>query len=266
MYASDAKKRGFTLVELLVVISIIGILMGLLVPAVQYSREAGRRASCQNNLKNQALALHHFHDAHRRFPPGRDAVLGLDHSWATYLLPYLEQSPLYSQIDLAKRWDDPGGNELVTRAALSVFRCPSSILEYPGDSDYGGIMGSGMTGADWNRAFRNGVLVEVSQHASAFVSMAHVTDGLSSTICIGESSDNRDFEHGRWADGLNIFAHGDETSVNISRSSLFSRHTGGAFAARADGGVFYLPRNTDSYVIGALCTRDEGEVIDTSGF
>ena len=103
-----AKKRGFTLVELLVVIAIIGILIALLLPAVQAAREAARRTQCANNLKQIALASHNYHDTRKKFPPGH---LGLaDNLWNAglwgvqhvgvipYLLPYMEQNNLYDQI------------------------------------------------------------------------------------------------------------------------------------------------------------------------
>ncbi|TVQ01489.1 MAG: DUF1559 domain-containing protein [Planctomycetaceae bacterium] len=100
--------QGFTLVELLVVIAIIGIMVGLLLPAVQAAREAARRMQCSNNMKQIGLALHNFHDSHRRFPPG---ILGpvpnppagstANHQYVgtlAYLLPYLEQTALYDQM------------------------------------------------------------------------------------------------------------------------------------------------------------------------
>jgi prepilin-type N-terminal cleavage/methylation domain-containing protein len=99
--------NGFTLVELLVVIAIIGILIALLLPAVQAAREAARRSQCANNLKQLGLAVHNFHDAHRRFAPG---YLGHQRSWEfswdmqhtgllAFLLPYAEQETIYDRMD-----------------------------------------------------------------------------------------------------------------------------------------------------------------------
>jgi prepilin-type N-terminal cleavage/methylation domain-containing protein len=90
---------GFTLVELLVVIAIIGILVALLLPAVQAAREAGRRASCNNNQKQLALSLHNFHDVNKVLPPGMIDDDGNVLGWGTSILPFMEQQPLYNQID-----------------------------------------------------------------------------------------------------------------------------------------------------------------------
>lgn len=136
-------RAAFTLVELLVVIAIIGILVGLLLPAVQAAREAARRMSCQNQVKQLALALHNFHDAYKKFPPGAEgAVLRKPNpagtttmiagtSWLVYILPYIEQSALYARYDFAKRYNDntttPSGinNWSLGKTVLSSNYCPS---------------------------------------------------------------------------------------------------------------------------------------------
>ena len=102
------RSRGFTLVELLVVIAVVAVLIGLLLPAVQNAREAANRMSCTNNLRQLAIAAHHFHDSHGKFPPGvrlpvlvRDRPTGGTNLWVE-LLPYLEQDNLYKRVGLRR--------------------------------------------------------------------------------------------------------------------------------------------------------------------
>jgi prepilin-type N-terminal cleavage/methylation domain-containing protein/prepilin-type processing-associated H-X9-DG protein len=140
--------RGFTLVELLVVIAIIGILVALLLPAIQAAREAARRAHCQSNMKNIALALQNYHTAHKRFPVGYVAQPDSVEAWAwsTFALPYLEEQATYDQLRPSETYMEPvsatrtgkrnladvfaaaksNPNELVPlQTPLPIFRCPS---------------------------------------------------------------------------------------------------------------------------------------------
>ncbi len=132
------KNEGFTLVELLVVIAIIGVMVGLLLPAVQAAREAARRMSCGNNLKQIGLALHNYHDTFRVFPPARvrttnagvDSWSSNNISWQARILAQMEQTPLYDQINWGL-YD--GQNQPIPRAAVvPAYRCPSD----PGSGNF----------------------------------------------------------------------------------------------------------------------------------
>jgi prepilin-type N-terminal cleavage/methylation domain-containing protein len=118
------RRSGFTLVELLVVIAIIGVLVALLLPAVQAAREAARRSQCSNNLKQLSLALHNYEDTHKTFPPA-----GIDSnqmSWVVLLLPYFEQKALYDQFNFNKgAWNAFGRITLVQGVRIKTIICPN---------------------------------------------------------------------------------------------------------------------------------------------
>ncbi|WDI42621.1 DUF1559 domain-containing protein [Bremerella sp. P1] len=130
---SRPSRRGFTLVELLVVIAIIGVLIALLLPAVQQAREAARRMQCSNNMKQMGLAVHNFHDTYNGMPPSVAFQWG--HTTWSFLLPYIEQGSLYDQMDI-RVWpeaDDSASGATNNRAVfsqegaknISVYMCPS---------------------------------------------------------------------------------------------------------------------------------------------
>ena len=126
---STGRHKGFTLVELLVVIAVIGILIGLLLPAVQKAREAANRLSCANNLKQISLAMHHYHVDYGKLPPRArlagpsDANNGAGATWAVLIMPYLEQDNLYNQWSLSARYYDQ--NETARRASVRIYFCPT---------------------------------------------------------------------------------------------------------------------------------------------
>src|SRR5437016_5430626 len=134
-------KRGFTLVELLVVIAIIGVLVALLLPAVQSAREAARRMQCTNNLRQIGVALHNFHDTNQCLPPGGVATstaptiahtkfsipTNVIHGWGVFIYPYIEQKALYDQYHWNQNWYH-SSNQLVYSQYVSGLICPSSPI------------------------------------------------------------------------------------------------------------------------------------------
>ncbi len=115
------KRRAFTLIELLVVIAIIAILVALLLPAVQQAREAARISQCKNQLKQMGIALHGYHESHRRLPFGFDAH---GTGWHAMLLPYLDYAPLYETLSFGEssNWN-VGANLKAVQTTIPLFRC-----------------------------------------------------------------------------------------------------------------------------------------------
>lgn len=139
---SHRNQKAFTLVELLVVIAIIGVLIALLLPAVQQAREAARRSSCTNNMRQLGLALHNFHDTYNRFPPGssddrrpfgmRDTGGGYGPSWLVFLLPGVEQGVLFDKFRLDQGnsgWGNVNNVDQMKGAKLNAYICPSVPYE-----------------------------------------------------------------------------------------------------------------------------------------
>ncbi len=215
-------KRGFTLIELLVVIAIIAVLIGLLLPAVQKVREAAARATCSNNLKQIGLASHNFYSANEFFPPNQRQVAagGIRIRWATYLLPYIEQDPLFRLYDQTQNWSTSANVANVTSKPIKMYQCPSTPNAARQDGspengfnpnlvavgDYGGFyvhpdavaqgVPSGTTGGN------AGLCYKVDDTSGAKLRIAGVTDGLSNTLHITESA-------GR----PNLYVNGKQTTI-----------------------------------------------------
>ncbi len=189
------RDRGFTLVELLVVIAIIGILIGMLLPAIQAVREAASRTSCANKVHQIAIAIHNYESAHQSFPPG---VVDDDdnHQQAltngfVYLLPYIEQGNLYDQYDRDQAWS-AGGNVALAKHRLSVLLCPSNGGSVP--------QNGGLEGSPTDYAFCKGDLAYLSRNRQSTglfdinskTRFSDISDGSSSTFMLGEAASNPD--------------------------------------------------------------------------
>jgi len=207
-------RHGFTLVELLVVIAIIGILVALLLPAIQSAREAGRRAQCINNLKQIGLAALQYHDAYGKFPPGwvqapatvpQGKIVQGGHGFFPFLLPYLEEETLARIYRWDKRSQGPD-NQPVATTQLKVLQCPSAEPDrwvtavedsknysYGGRGacgDYAGVQDVDTQLVDLGLVDRpakyEGVLTASLVTAHYLTRMADITDGTSQTILVTE--------------------------------------------------------------------------------
>jgi prepilin-type N-terminal cleavage/methylation domain-containing protein/prepilin-type processing-associated H-X9-DG protein len=286
---SSSATRGFTLVELLVVIAIIGILVSLLLPAVQAAREAARRMSCSNNLKQIGLALHNYETAHKKFPVGSNLSNFI--SPLVGALPYLEQGNNYQQWDFSLRYDDPFNAEVAAQR-IETYLCPSMTLprevpflpvgETGGPSSYLLCEGTddymrtadGLFGLDWPTfGFNN-----------PNVGFRDIVDGTSNTLFAGETVYNyRDYvwpsfygpPHAgtprwgtaRWVVGYPRISLGTTLKpFNVHTAAAIggfaSMHSGGGGNfAFADGSVRFISDTIDVVVYNAAATRNGGEVI-----
>jgi prepilin-type N-terminal cleavage/methylation domain-containing protein/prepilin-type processing-associated H-X9-DG protein len=288
--------QGFTLVELLVVITIIGILIALLLPAVQVAREAARKMQCANNLKQLGLALHAYVTAHNVLPPGgmTDNELG----YTVMILPQLEQQALYDQFNFNRSVFTTAGKLDNALNRIPAFLCPSSnatkTMYVPNENwprtdgsptftlHYYGIMGPKTAGSGasyyhlrpspYGGTAEDGVL-----NRNSAVILESITDGTSNTFALGEISYNEYFGYRAWSRG------GDQSTGNDTMAScknvcdanpiglaapyythfndgqFASEHSGGTHFMMCDGSVQFISENIDLALSLALASRNMGE-------
>jgi prepilin-type N-terminal cleavage/methylation domain-containing protein/prepilin-type processing-associated H-X9-DG protein len=298
-----SRRQAFTLIELIVVIAIIGILIGLLLPAVQKIRESAARNECANNLRQLGLACHQYHDGRGYFPPGYVAsALYPDTTpgwgWAAFLLPYIDQAPLFQQID----FNQPVETSPASRTIVKTFLCPSDVVEPEGflvtdvfldpvatvaPSSYAATVGSDSSEVDAETG--NGVF-----YRNSHTRIADITDGTSTTTLLGERAWAQ--TNGTWAGAPNgavaragilnnfpfatgpaptlILAHNNW--INITTDSdgglddFSSNHPAGVNLLFADGSVRFLRSITaDGQArrdFWALGTRAGREVVQDPNF
>jgi prepilin-type N-terminal cleavage/methylation domain-containing protein/prepilin-type processing-associated H-X9-DG protein len=288
-------KSAFTLVELLVVITIIGVLIALLLPAVQAAREAARRMQCGNNFKQVGVALHNYHAAKGCFPPGDFETTKAypsapgSFSWSVYLLPYVEQQAVYDMyifgIDSPPspriHYWSPASNATASSTRILAYICPSDPLQgtlLPGEgavTDMCGVSDSvnQCYPSDYKlRTFP--AEVDGIFGSNGCCTMADIIDGASNTLIVGEVTGGA-YPDGSPAGFFWPYANVLDTLDGINgpftmpgsgkwppwpydlySSGFASWHPGGCNFALADGSATFISQNVASDILQALTTRD----------
>ena len=289
-------RRGFTLIEILVVIAIIAILIGMLLPAVQKVRSAAAKISCQNNLKQLALAAHNYESAAGEFPAGvrpyRKGELYPGLSWIGQLLPQIEQGPLWTVTQTA--FDERPGDpfhlpHFGIMTPLKLASCPADSRQSEAHSTHRGYRVA-VTGYLGNLGTNFKSLSGVLYYASR-TRLTEITDGTTNTLFAGERPPSPDFWFGWWYAGAGEAGTGAgdmvlgarELNINTSLYTsacpqgpynfragkreemcdafhFWSLHSGGANFAFCDGSVRFLRYDADA-ILPALATRAGGEVV-----
>ena len=294
------RSSGFTLVELLVVIAIIGILIALLLPAVQAAREAARRMNCSNNLKQIGIALHNYHDSMGQFPSGflTGPQAEPEWGWAALILPYMEQGALHDTLNIKGRdllaTITLAGTDASVDAALktliSGYRCPSDTADDyvegvdpaaertwtnydPPVSNYIGSVGlyHDYASLDMISQDNNGVLF-----GDSYVAFRDILDGTSNVFAVGERWDGCWKGPATWlgvnamdqnASGIyftvgNVINPINETPPpDRCRNGFGSYHPGGAMFVFCDGSVHFLSETIESQAPSVInSTYDHSEI------
>jgi prepilin-type N-terminal cleavage/methylation domain-containing protein/prepilin-type processing-associated H-X9-DG protein len=285
------QQRGVTLIELLVVIAIIGLLVSLLLPGIQAAREAARRVQCHNNMRQIGVGLALYANAAGAFPigciGGRTPADQRSLSWNVQLLPYLEQQSIHDRFDFGVS-ATPAANKAIAATTIPLFLCPS---EFEGDlfssqgpwkgaafTDYGGIYGvegigrnvelpdpgQGGDSQDPPPSQSTQTLRDDSLGVMLYdigVPPRAISDGLSKTVCVAESTYRRLSRFAEWANGHNIFSQEQSTPVNGKGlyNEIGSAHSGGASLLFCDAHVEFVAESVEQTVLDAMLTKAGGD-------
>lgn len=294
-------RRGFTLVELLVVIAIIGVLIALLLPAVQQAREAARRMSCSNNQKQLGLALHNYHGAFGSFPPlivKPNPTTSPAWAWSALILPQMEQSNIHEALQvgtlsLSASAATTGGQKYLGQS-LEVFNCPSdarSVEVSPravggvalGLSSYPAVNGIGPRVYYYDQGPTGNACGIFTDRVKGY-SFRDVTDGSSNTMMVGERHFrlpyNTQDTYTQWAGttsgemddsgyygslevaGCTGFPMNEADATNWEFRHWFSSlHPGGAMFLFGDGSVHFLSETIDQATYKNLSNRFDGQTL-----
>ncbi len=294
-----ASRRGFTLIELLVVIAIIGVLVALLLPAVQGARSAARSTQCRNNLKQIGIALQSYHSAKGVLPmsstigPGR----GNGHSCFTMILPYLEGNTLSNAYNYSvEPWF--ASNATVTSVQISTFLCPevpeirnraaTQVVREDGTfltgnstfspghyaANWGGGHGTWAQDFQAKKTNYRGVMLPIASSTAKgqnlCIRLEQIRDGTTNTIAIGEKRDSQGWAVGGF--GGSVFdpwtspAFNQDTNLQGRFVYAGSYHAGGPTFVFCDGSVRSLKPSVDTNVWYALLTRDGREIINADSY
>jgi prepilin-type N-terminal cleavage/methylation domain-containing protein len=244
--ARFARRPAFTLVELLVVIAIIGVLVALLLPAVQAARESARRMQSQNNLRQIGIAMHNHHDVWKVFPAShsltKDGKPGL--SWRVHILPFVEQNALYDQFHLDEPWDSEHNKKLIVKMP-DVYKSPTSRAG-EGKTVYLGVKGK-------NAAFVAPAESDKGKTNPPGISLAAVVDGTSNTIMVVEAGDEKAVTWTKPDD----FEPDDKDPLK----GLVNPGARGFNAAFCDGAVRLIAKTVDPKTLKRLFQRNDGEPV-----
>jgi prepilin-type N-terminal cleavage/methylation domain-containing protein len=277
-------RPAFTLIELLVVIAIIGILIALLLPAVQKVREAANRTKCTNNLKQMCLALHQYCEVNGHYPAAY--VASSDNpgwGWGSYILPFIEQQNLFDAMSVTTVKFGGGSNpakpDANTQTKLPIYRCPSNVapdlnpfrLEFA-TSNYRAVAGPTKYSTFKENQDMGGVMFQNSK-----ITFGQIPDGTSNTVVVGECM--FDEVVGKWAaiwPGMTGVHNGgiyisdvmwwiDDSTAEINGTApqaFSSKHPGGAFFGFGDGSVRFFKEGGNVKVLHWLAGRDDGVQVD----